>query len=279
MSTNAGFSHPMALGGLGHPYRLVHGSGAQIFYGSARADQPIVVNVEGQVCEGWTDESLDWVCNLDGVVTRLDVAADVPPPELARRRLAQLRREWLRGRVKTRMDRKSHQWFGDDKTGGRTEVFGGKASTLRLRAYDVRGPLRLEWQWRPERESGRLVARTVKQMGPTAIWRSLADSAVWPMSWYQKMLEGDRPEWMRPESDESSLEQSQEALWKQWGTKLWALDELGFTLGDLMAPPEQRPVRGDTVAALLKWCDEAEKTGRDASKLRAKLIALQEPKV
>ena len=92
-----------AIGGYGHPRSICHESGARIYCGSRRADQPVCVNMPGEVCERHAAEGISWSEDLAGVVTRADLAVDLDPPELARARMIEMRRAWKSRQVETRI--------------------------------------------------------------------------------------------------------------------------------------------------------------------------------
>lgn len=259
------FSPPIASGHFGHPMHFLHESGAAVYFGSRAASQPIVVNAPGEVCEGWSGELLRASAKLEARVTRLDVAADLGPPELARRRLLQMHRAWQRGQVETRMSEDSEELHRNRE--GYTLYFGGRTSKLRFRVYDRRGPLRLEWQWRPPGEVGECVPGMMLRRGAGTMWRTLAESAVFPMPWYQELLRGDRVDFASGITKESSLRQALEQMILQHGSSFWAFDKLGLKLSDLAVPPEYP--RGRLVAKWLRWANEADEfgTGEDKFKL------------
>src|SRR5947209_1531101 len=181
------WSKPQSPGGFGHPMKRVHETGAMLYVGNNAETQPVVLNASGTVCESWASELMDWTFELNGWATRLDLAVDVGPADQARRRLMQLRRDYRAGRVMTTMRRDSVEYVhSDGETGGDTLYLGGKYSDLRLRCYDVRGPLRLEWQYRPAgREVGQIVVENVRAKGPFAMWRGITrQRLMFKHDWY-----------------------------------------------------------------------------------------------
>lgn len=263
-----GFSEWQPLRAYGQPGRVIHESGASVHYGSPREDQPTVVNLTGSVCEEWFDEGIAWAEKSQGKVTRVDLAADVGPDDQARRRLIEMVTAWKRGRVQTRMRIDSHHLVKSDRPGeGWTAYFGGQHSALMMRAYDMRGPLRIEQQWRPPGDAALYIPLLVKAQGVATVWRSLAATAIWPMSWYQELLDGVTVELEKEQETETMLLQMIEALRTQMGGNLWALEQLGYTLGDLARDPG-KDLRGDVAAKYLRWSREAPKLGYDGSKLR-----------
>jgi hypothetical protein len=259
------FSDIRGAGGFGHPFHFMHESGAQVFCGSKRDDQPVVVNASGQVCEVFAEQLVKMSVELGGSVTRLDLAADLQPPELARRRLVEMRRAWKRGQVETRLQEAT--WYDrDGPDAGTTLYLGATGGARQLCAYDRRGPLRLEWRFRPEKGVGRLVPAMLQEKGAAAMWRSVARAAVFPMSWYQELLQGDEAEWSAPAVEGASLVAAIEAVRSQFGQALWAFEVLGMTLADVVVEPEKP--RGDVLRKLMSWAHEAPQLGYDGERLK-----------
>jgi hypothetical protein len=258
------FSQVEGIGGYGHPYSICHESGARVYFGSPRDDQPVCVNVPGEVCDSWSGEAVTWAQDLAGVVTRADVALDLDPPEKARGRMIEMRRAWRAGKVETSI--KKFAEHRSEKPEGWTWYFGGKSSYLRMRGYDRRGPLRLEFQLRPEKQTGEHLPEIIARRGVSSVWRSLAHSIRFPMRWYENLLVGDVAKLPETVREESLLEKVIDQLQLQLGASVWALQQLGVTLDDLSTPPEQ--IRGDVAAKFLRWADEAKGVGYDGEKLR-----------
>lgn len=267
-----GGSHtpPEFVGGFGHPQHVVHETGAKVYFGSKDEKARVVVHASGEVCEQAAGELVTAADSLGGRVTRLDLAADLEPADLAARRLREMRRAWKRGQVKTRMAKSSHDWYQSEaEDGGITAYFGSRKSALYLRAYNRRGPLRLEWQWRPDKSVGAAIPDMVLRVGVATMWRSLSASAVFPMPWYEELLNGDRVEFVQAETSELGLLKAIEQIRVQLGTSLWALELLGVPFGDLAVRPE-RP-RAQLAAKLDQWSRDADKVGYNGEKLRAEL--------
>lgn len=258
-----------SLWAYGQPKRCVHESGASVHFGSAREDQPVVLNVPGEVCEGWWDEALGWVDSIGGRITRCDLAADVGPDDAARGRLVEMVDVWKRGKVETRMDVKSHHLLQSDRPGdGWTAYFGGKTADLKMRVYDRRGPLRLEFQWRPARQMSVHVAEMLRKRGVPSCWRALAENVVWPMPWYKELVAGETVELRRDLESETTFLRAVAEMRRQAGSNLWALQLLGISLDDLAVDPGEN-MRGDQGAKFLKFAREAEELRyADGSKLR-----------
>lgn len=264
------FSDVTERGGFGQPRSFVHETGVQIYFGSTRADQPICLNAPGEVCETYADWLLDKALQLQSIFTRVDIATDIGPPGDARKRLVQMERCWKRKLVITDMDYRSHDWIKSDREGeGATAYYGGKSSRLQLRAYDKRGPLRLEWQFRPTRQLGGFLPEILRRRGPRPLWRTCAQYAVWPLPWYQELLEGDTIDWPLERTKAGGLQSYLDSLREQHGPNLWALMLLGLTLQDLAVEPE-RP-RGRVITKYTRWADEAPEVGYNPEALKKAL--------
>lgn len=268
-----GLGDPEQPGGFGHPYRRVHDSGAVIYCGSSRAEQPIVINAPGEVCEVWSDRLLAYSVELEAWVTRGDFALDIQPPELARRRLLQMHRAFRQGRCETNMRRDSWDLVMNDREGeGWTLYLGGKQSQLRIRAYDRRGPLRIETQWRPPREVGQVLPELVLKHGAAHWWRSTARQVKFPMPWYRELL--DEPSQVLPQLPDATAEFEQvlAQLQQQWGQVLWACRRMGLGLETLERVPGR--LRGSQVAKLKAWARSAKSMGYDGDALARAAEAL-----
>lgn len=260
------------LRAYGQPRRIVHETGAQVYFGSDREDQPLVVNMPGECCETEFDTGLAWCHQLGGSITRVDLANDVGPNDLARSRLWQMIESFRGGKVDTRMRRESIDVRISDRPGeGHTAYFGGKQSNLMLRAYDMRGPLRLEFQWSPPKPTRPLIPPMLLQDGPAGVWRSLAKDHLWPLDWYMRLLDAETCK-LPPVDPEAAttLTKAWDALREQHGANLWAFMLAGFKLEDLAkAPPDK--MRGTDVKKFLGWSREAADLGYDGSKLAAEV--------
>ena len=261
-----GLGDPESPGGFGHPSRRVHESGAVVYCGSHVAGQPVVINAPGEVCEVWTEPLLAYSVELEAWVTRGDFSLDVQPADLARRRLQQMHRAFRQGRCETAMRRDSWDLIMNDREGeGWTLYLGGKQSQLRIRAYDRRGPLRIETQWRPPRAVGQVLPELVLKHGAAHWWRSTARAVKFPMPWYRELLE--EPSQVIPHIPDASaeLEQVIQQLSHQWGQVLWACGKLGMTLDTLQRAPER--LRGSQVAKLKAWARAGKSMGYDGDAL------------
>lgn len=258
--------HKARGGGMGHPDRYVHESGARIYAGSPRDDQPIVVDVPGETCEGWAATWLEMLSDLGCYLTRVDVAGDLEPADAARRRLLQLRREFSGGRVETRMKRASMSWMQNDEGG--TLYLGGKTAEHRVRCYDRRGPLRIEHQWRPgDKTQGRFVVEVLLKHGAGPVWRSLSSRVKFPqVQWYMDLLGGSSMELVFKPRISSALPDAVEQFKKQWGMSLCAMMLLGVSPDDLSRPLAN--LTGDQVAKFTEWAFCADSLGLNGQALR-----------
>lgn len=266
-----------SLRAYGQPRRIVHETGAVVYFGSDREDQPEVVDLPGEVCEREFDTGLAWCHQLGGNVTRVDLANDVGPDERSRGRLLEMIEAFEQKRVETLMrqgrreDGSSLHVIDSRRPGeGMTAYFGGRTADLRLRVYDRRGPLRLEFEWHPPKPARPHVPIMLLEQGPGGVWRSLARSHVWPMAWYMQLLDGDRVE-LPPLDDEAvtTLQAAWDQLRDGFGYTFQAFDLLGLTMADLAKPfPEK--LRGRDAKKFLGWAREAP-AGYDGAKLRVEV--------
>ncbi len=261
-----GLGEPERPGAYGHPFKRVHESGAAVYCGSRLAGQPLVVNVPGEVCETWAEPILVYSVELDAWLTRGDFALDVHPPDLARKRLREMHRAFRAGRCETNMRRDSWDLITNSRAGeGWTLMLGGKTAQLRMRAYDRRGPLRIETQWRPERDVGRELPELILKHGAGHWWRSTAAAVKFPMPWYRELLE--QPAQVIPQVPQvgAALAEALEQFSQQWGQALWAFGMLGLGLEDLQRIPEA--LRGSQVAKLVAWGQAGKSLGYDGDRL------------
>jgi len=222
-----------------------------------------VVNVGGEVCDGfgklWSRQAVD----CGGKLTRVDVAVDVELADV-RSEMLKMRRLFRAGKVDTKIRTFSeHRSYAAGC--GFTWYFGGENSPLRLRVYDRRGPMRLEFQWRPDDEDN-LLAQVV--LGDLAsAWRGMASRIVFPLTWYAGLLDGSRMEFAQSVGELLDFERAAQVLKDQYGLTIWALTRLGFSPADISSAPTNRNHR----RKVLQWLKQAENQGVDGSELRAGL--------
>jgi len=249
------------------PRRFLHSSGAAVYFGSRHESQPIVFDAPGESCELLGASQLVKMAQvLGGRVSRVDVAADVEPAELARRRISQMRRELLRGRCETRIPTDSMDLVKSDRPGeGWTLYVGSRSSECFLRAYDRRGPLRLEWEFKPLRSVRAAVPDAIARYGASGLWRQLATRCIWPMPWYREVLEGACTDLQHEAAGPDDLTRWMAAIVKQIGPNLAALALAGIPLTELavmpVKPNAQQLRRWD------QWCVQARELGYDPVKL------------
>jgi len=260
---------PETPGAFGQPSFRCHESGTRVYCGSPRSTQPIVINAGGEVCEGWWKQLAEWTDTLGAWVTRYDLANDIEPAGEARRRLRQMDSAFRRGKCDTRiMSRHLHQ--SDD---GWTLYLGGKSSPLMMRAYDQRGPLRIEMQHRPaDRDVAESIPARLLKRGAAQCWRNLAQAITFPMAWYKDLLGGEVEILPSEVRTTAALDDVVEQLRQQWGGTFWALEQLGLTLGDLKDPPIA--LRGSKAAKFKSWAAAADVRGYDGAKLRREVDRL-----
>jgi hypothetical protein len=256
-----GFSDVEPVAKFNQPCSVGHESGARLFFGSEREDQPCVVNCPGEVCEGWSDECVDWAVRAQASVSRADIALDLEPADKARGRMLELRRAFKTGRCETRVE-KMEEARSDE---GWTFYFGARSSDRRLRVYDQRGPLRLEWQWRPPRGVKRFVPKILKQDGVASLWRSMSKEIIFPSPWYRELLEGECASWSAEAERISTVKERIDQIRLQHGVELYALQVAGVKLAELVRRPGKW--RRDDAAKYLRWAAELERLGYDGAKL------------
>ena len=260
-------------GMFNNPMRYLHTTGASVYFGSKRDEQPIVVNVPGEACELLTSEELAlWSENVEGRASRVDVAADIEPASHARRRLLELRKTFRQGKCETRIPKTSTRFYENDTPGeeGCTLYVGSSQSDLMFRAYDRRGPLRIEVQWKPSsREVRELVPASLRKYGAAAMWRSLAHSCVWPMRWYQDVLKGQCADIARAPAKPNDLARVMESIIGQLGPTLAALQLAGVGLGELAWMPKQP--NAEQIRKWEAWVAQARGLGYDPTGLEEKV--------
>ncbi len=262
---------PERPGGYGHPFKRIHESGTAVYCGSDVPGARIVINAPGEVCESWSPQITHWLCELSARCTRLDVAMDVHPPELARQRIAHMHRAFKLGRCETSLRKGSMSIYRSEGEGeGWTLYLGKPSSEVLIRAYDRRGPLRIETQWRPQGDAREVVPELLAKKGPAAMWRRCAKRVRFELPWYRQLLEGDDVEEL-PTDDRgaSVLEEAMFQLYKQQGLTLWMLGLLGFGLDDLRQVPDQ--LRGSQVAKYRTSLAARGRQGHDVTNARADL--------
>ena len=266
------FSSMQDKGGRGHPGHILHESGARIYCGSWRDDQPIVVDADGTTCESWAKELLHTAKDLGGIVTRADTAVDIEPEEEATARLTAMLQAFRAGRCDTQMKQSKWEDTKGGKRPGNTAYFGSKKySEVFLRAYDERGPLRLEWVFRPAADAGKHLAAILLN-GAAPVWRSLAKTCVFPFDWYKRLLRGPDVEWDEPEEEATELRTLIESLRVQYGPTLLFLREIG-ALDDVVC--EAKSPRKSAVVKKIAWCDQAAELGYDGEKAKTIKARLQ----
>jgi hypothetical protein len=272
--SGGGFATPDNRGKFNQPRRLLHDTGAVVYFGSSREDQPVVIECSGEVCERVSEDDLiSWAMNLDAGPSRVDLAADVEPARLAEGRVSHMLEAFERGECETRIPATSGRVYRDlDPAGGTTAYFGSTKSDLIIRAYNSRGPLRVELEWKPDKLIRGQVVPALARYGAGGMWRNLARRCIWPMEWYGDLLAGDVAELEKPTVQASALQSAVEALVLQHGANLWAFRQLGFDLNDLARAP--RCLTSHQHHRFRRWADEADNQGIMSTTLRTKLEAL-----
>ena len=149
---------------------------------------------------------------------------------------------------------------------GWTGYWGGKSAAMQLRAYDRRGPLRLEFEVRPERAERAAIGSLLSRWGAASVWRSYAMRIRFPMAWYVDLLTGDVATWERTKPAETEFEQALRSLAGQWGSSLWAFLKAGVDL-NAFAESLKPELRRDVRAKLAGWAAQATAAGYDGAAL------------
>ena len=267
------FGPSESRGAFNQPRRFLHTSGASVYFGSSVESQPIVIEVPGQACEQLPADHLAlWCGNLrDSRVTRVDLAADVEPASEATARLLEMRDTFRKGQCETRIPKTSTHFIESDSPGeGRTLYVGSTQSECMQRAYDKRGPLRCEWQWKPDHPVVRAsIPEALQRSGVAALWRSVASRCVWPMQWYRDLLEGRCADIAHAPARPDDLAKTVDAIIEQLGPSLAMLQLLGVKMDHLCRMPEKP--NAEQVRKWESWCEQAPALGYDPSKLKAKV--------
>lgn len=228
-----------------------HVTGARLFSADNRDYE--VLDVPGAVCERvddrfWLDEV---AIPFKGAITRLDLAVDVHV-DAPRKEMLKMRHAFRAGDCETKIQElEEHRSYGDGK--GFTWYFGGRSSELRLRVYDRRGPLRLEFQWTPCDRDQLLAEAVARDLD--ACWRMFASKIVFPLEWYRQLLNGDVLH-VEPDGRAVEWEGAAQALRDQWGATIHALRLLGVSIESLELPVKNvsRHVR----SKFRRWATQAQ---------------------
>ena len=235
------FGSPERRGGYNHPLRMVHDSGAALYFGSHVESQPIVVDVSGESCDRLSSFDLAaWAKNNDGAVTRVDLACDITPIEEARPKLLQLRRAFAAGKCTTRIPATSHNFNVDKRPGeGNMLTIGSRSSEAYLRCYDRRGPLRMEWEWKPTDDNLRLaIPNALTKRGPADLWRTIARKCVFPIDWCQQLYDGPTVDIHAEPRRMAEFLSALAAFQKQHGEQLATFMACGVLIDELAVPAE-----------------------------------------
>lgn len=222
-------------------------------------DSTDVVNCTGDVCEGHSGYWASVAAEAGGRISRIDIAVDVDLPDV-RREMLKLRRFWFAKKVDTKIQTfEEHRSYREGS--GFTWYFGGRESEMRLRVYDRRGPLRLEFQWRPEDREHLLAQIALQHLDLT--WRRCAEKIIFPVKWYFDLLKGNSLQFTSPVKSQPSVDRAAMVLQEQYGVTLWALRRLGIEPESLERPPADKRQR----AKVRQWLVERAEQGFDVSHL------------
>ncbi len=232
-------------------------TGVEVHYGSVREGQPVVVEVNGDACDrlGW--KAAAGVCSmLEGRITRADLAADIGPEEAARKRLIRMKNQFERDKCLTSF--RKHAWHESPE--GNTLYIGSRESEVFLRVYDRRGPLRIEFEIKPQKKKhGVTFAHALQRFGPAPLWRGYADRCIWPEPWYQEVVAGECAAAERAPVARTALENAVQEFKRSAGLTLTAFLMLGITVDELLPVlDEKKGLHPEQVQRYLKWSVEAE---------------------
>jgi hypothetical protein len=236
-------------GQFNQPISADHESGLRVFHGAEHQGQPVVVCCDGETCDRLGEAVLQGVLRATGGrLTRLDVAEDVEPASDARVRLIAMREAYKAGEVVTRKRASSWEWresgSSDD---GCTLYVGRRQAETFLRAYDRRGPLRLEWEIKPaSRERGSSLTASFVRVGAGPLWRGAARSVEFGFPWYQSLLDGDAVTITGSAAEAKDLDELIHALRHTCGPAIELLHEAGY---DLRALGRLPPTMGSRALA------------------------------
>jgi hypothetical protein len=259
-------------GRFNQPMRFLHTTGTAVYFGSKKDAQPIVVDVPGEACELVSVHDLStWAENVKGRVSRIDLAVDVEPASDARRRLLEMHDEFRKGACDTRIPKTSNLLIQSDQPGdGWTLYVGSRQSDTMCRVYDRRGPLRVEWEFKPSnvqvRES---LPSTLRRFGAAGLWRGVAQACIWPMPWYQDVLKGQCADIARCPTKPNDLARTMSAILEQLGPTLAALQLAGVGLGELACMPTKP--NAEQLRKWEAWVAQAPDLGYDPKLLEAEV--------
>jgi hypothetical protein len=254
-------------GNFNQPCRIQHESGARIFFGSPRAEQPLVCDVPGEACERAAERFVAVADDLRANVTRYDVACDVEPAELATKRLMSCWRAVRSGKCDTHIPATSvHLIKSERPDEGNTLYVGSRESTKFFRIYDRRGPLRCEVECKPGKEMRAHVPDLLRRYGMQHAWSNAASSLVFPFDWYQQLYVKNQVDLQPPERSPTELLTLLDSLSQQVGVSLFMLQSAGLDLTKLVRAPGN--VSGDWVRAWRQRSYDADEMGLDGEAIR-----------
>jgi len=155
-AVEAALGEPVAVRGLyGYEQGYLLPAGARIDYSGARDE--VCVTLPGQACGVLgVGGVVKLAAGLGGRPSRLDLAVDGCPFTPA-----DIRREWLAGRISSRVRRDGWQWY--ESSTGETFYLGSPSSDRRARCYtmadrvDAAGVLVTRWETQYRRDRARAV--------------------------------------------------------------------------------------------------------------------------
>jgi hypothetical protein len=138
-----------------------------------------------------------------------------------------------------------------------------------IRAYDRRGPLRIETQWRPQGEARGIIPEMLVRRGAAHVWRQCASRVRLKLDWYEELLAGEEEKLPASMRVDSMLEEAKFQLWRQQGISLWMLGMMGETIETLRRVPDL--LTGPQARKLRAWLDGHERAGNDVAEARREL--------
>jgi hypothetical protein len=223
-------------GQFNQPMSADHESGLRVFHGAEHQGQPVVVCIDGETCDRLGESAIQAVVrSTGGRLTRLDVAEDVEPASDARVRLIAMLEAYKAGQVATRKRVTSWEWreSGAPEDGCTLYVGRRQAETF-LRAYDRRGPLRLEWEIKPaSRVRGSSLTASFVRAGAGPLWRGASRTLEFGFPWYQALLEGESVTVTGSAPEAKDLDELVHALRHTCGPAIELLRVAGYDLREL----------------------------------------------
>jgi hypothetical protein len=259
-------------GQFNQPMSADHETGVRVFHGAEHQGQPVVVCIDGETSDRLGESAIQGILRATGGrLTRLDVAEDVEPPGGARVCLVAMREAYKAGEVATRKRLTSWEWreSGSPEDGCTLYVGRRQAETF-LRAYDRRGPLRLEWEIKPaSRQRGSSLTASFVRVGSGPLWRGASRTLEFGFPWYQALLEGDAVTVTGSAPEAKDLDDLIASITHTHGAAIEVLRVAGFDLSRLGRMP---PTMGSrALAKYRRIANDLSAVGLDGSAVLERL--------